>query len=238
MPDGGTFQISVRRGLTYQTLPSIPAHESGDDWVQVTLSDSGVGMSKEVMQHIFEPLFTTKRTGGIGLGLAVSHQIMSQHAGLILVDSEEGRGSRFHLLLRAANGGQRLAEAGAHVSDRPLRFLLAEDEELVAEGLRILLEDGGHTVEIAANGKAAIEAADRFEPDVMVLDVRLPDIDGTEVFRTVRSRHPALPIIFSTGHADESAVAEYLKMPKVGYILKPYEIEMLIEIAERVVGSE
>lgn len=116
------------------------------------------------------------------------------------------------------------------------RVLLVEDDPAIAVGLTWLLEDEGWLVDVAATGAAAILAIDRLTPDVMVLDVGLPDMEGTEVYEAIVSKLPNLSVVFSTGQLDRKQLDPYLQRPHVGYLLKPYESSALLRAIEQVIA--
>jgi two-component system cell cycle sensor histidine kinase/response regulator CckA len=176
------------------------------------------------------------------LGLAVTHQVVQRHDGEIFVESEIGVGTTFHLFLPLAAANDRatvlMAEPGGEPPDAStcapgtgsaVRVLLVEDDPAVSTGLCALLELEGIEVSVASSGREAIECLARGLPDVMVLDVGLPDIDGKEVYRTVMRIHPGLPVIFSTGHADRGQLDELSPDEAVFYLLKPFDADLLIE---------
>jgi PAS domain S-box-containing protein len=216
MRDGGELSVRVR-----EAQPGYIANPS--KFVQITVSDTGTGMPPEVLAHMFEPLFTTK-ANGTGLGLAVTHQLVTRHGGFIAAESVVGEGSSFHIFLPKA------AEAAATATTTPLpnvavrRLLIVDDEELIAVGLFGLLADAGFETTIASTGAAALDALDAFAPELVLLDIGLPDLDGTEVARRIHARRPKLPVIFMTGHGDARGDA---------MLQKPFELDELLQrIAE------
>jgi two-component system cell cycle sensor histidine kinase/response regulator CckA len=195
--------------------------------------DTGSGMSEETLRHAFEPLFTTKKNG-TGLGLAVTHQIVLRHGGEIFIESALGAGTTFHLFLPLRESEEEpvaIAEAGGVVPHpvASLRILLVEDDPLVAAGLIDLLENERFSVTLARTGTEALEAVRNDLPDAVLLDVGLPDMDGTTVYAAMAILHPGLPVIFSTGHGDRTQLEEVLALPNVSYLLKPYETEALLQ---------
>jgi len=225
MTGPGTLRIEVDRatppGLTLITP---------DRFVAVSVSDSGAGMSEETRKRVFEPLFTTKKGRGTGLGLAVVHQIVTAHGGYVFAESRPGEGTTFtmFLALTAApppDGEQALLPV--HHADA-LRVLLIEDDETVAAGTiaMLSLEDNIETATVTS-GAAAADAVERFDPTVVILDVGLPDADGREVFAALRERWPSLPVIFSTGHAETSGIGS--EAGRVRVLQKPYEIGALLQ---------
>ena len=204
--------------------------------VGITVRDYGPGLPPASIGHIFEPLFTTKRTG-TGLGLSVARQIVTRHGGAIEVENAAAGGAEFRIVLPAAEGPEDVATPSPQVPAAERRFhriLLVEDDELVASGLSTLLELEGLTVHVLDQGIPVIEAIEAFQPDAVILDLTLPDIEGTEVFRRLRERWPRLPVIFSTGHGGEAELASELERGRVELLQKPYGVTELLSALQRV----
>jgi two-component system cell cycle sensor histidine kinase/response regulator CckA len=237
MPGGGTLSISVIREARDARLPFALSGRP-DTFAHFIVRDTGSGMSEETLRHIFEPLFTTKKNG-TGLGLPVAHQVVQLHGGEMFVESMLDFGTTFHIFLPLADSGAVAPEveealppiAGRHV-------LLVEDDRTVATGLVAVLELEGLRVDVVETGADAIRALDRILPDVVVLDVGLPDMDGTAVYDAIAAKMPNLPVIFSTGHADRAMLDSVLELPNVGYLLKPYQSNILLRAIEDVLPSD
>ena len=222
MPAGGTLSIAVERD-------GRRAH--------IRVQDSGCGMSEDVVRQIFEPLYTTKRNG-TGLGLSVTHTVITRHGGEISAVSAPGAGTCFHILIPLADceavGPADEAKGTAPGVHPSRRLLLVEDEPAVAAGLAIALEDEGFEVQTVGTAAAVPHAVATFAPDVVVLDVGLPDADGSEVYQGLSVSDPSLPVIFSTGHGDQAKLEQYLQNEHVGFLLKPYELQTLLDVIDRV----
>lgn len=240
MPGGGRISMEVRREPAGAQFP-FGIVEAPERFAHFIVRDSGCGIAHGTLQHIFEPLYTTKPSG-TGLGLAVTHQVVHRHGGEIFVESEVGRGTTFHIFLPLAaddiGAAVVIAEAGGEVAEESVhhartraavRVLLVEDDPSVSAGISALLELEGLEVDVASSGNEAIERVSHSRPDVMVLDVGLPDMEGTEVYRKVMRIHPELPVIFSTGHADRGKLDELSAGREVFYLLKPFDIDVLID---------
>ncbi|HEX9458956.1 MAG TPA: response regulator [Thermoanaerobaculia bacterium] len=119
-------------------------------------------------------------------------------------------------------------------SEESLRLLLVEDDDLVAAGLTTLLDLEGFAVLTIGRGLAVVEAIKSFKPDVVILDLTLPDVDGIEVFRRLRKRWPDLPVVFSTGDGSCVDLAAELKSGRVELLRKPYEIKDLLNALRRI----
>jgi PAS domain S-box-containing protein len=207
--------LNARDAMPDGGTVSIAARRDGR-FVHVTVRDTGGGMSEETLRHIFEPLFTTKCTG-TGLGLAVAHQVVQRHGGEIFAESTPGAGTTFHLFVPIA----------------ARRLLIVDDDAAVVAGLAALLELEGIEVDAAGSGAAAIEHLRATRPDVVLLDVGLPDIDGIETYTRIAADDPALPVIFSTGHGETERLRG-IERSHVIALRKPYDVGTLLDAIERV----
>jgi PAS domain S-box-containing protein len=223
MHGNGALVISARQTRRWAGLDD----KTGLGFVHFVIDDTGPGISDEIAARIFEPLFTT-RPSGTGLGLAIVHDVVRKHGGLISAEGDRA-GARFHLVLPAA------ACDGVASVDSPeawpqsiRRVLIVEDEEAVADALTLLLEMDGLVVKVVDRGSEATAAIAAFDPDLVILDVGLPDMPGTVVFEHIRREHPTLPVLFSTGHAPELEHEMTRLSGPVGHVLKPFDAATLI----------
>jgi two-component system, cell cycle sensor histidine kinase and response regulator CckA len=231
MPDGGMLTVEANDLGADASFPfGVVPHP--ERFVQISISDTGKGMPRDVMERIFEPLFTTRQSGGTGLGLAVAHQVMTQHEGYIFVESELGQGSTFHLFLpkAPAPAAKRFRDTAGNRTPASRKVLLIDDEEMIIEGITALLEQDGIEVESIGSGFEAAETIDRFQPDLVVLDLGLPDMDGSEVYLRIRELDRLLPVIFATGHGDRQLLHDFLKDPRTRFLQKPFEVTDLLEM--------
>lgn len=243
MADGGRIGISV------DPVSSRPKFDFGtlqhpERYAHFIVEDSGHGMSPETLRHIFEPLFTTKKNG-TGLGLPVTRHVVTRHGGELFVESAPGVGTKFHLFIPLADRGERAADTAADGGrGKPRaararayqRVLVVEDERPVASGIAALLELEGVDAKIVETGRDVLPAIADWKPDAIVLDIGLPDIDGTKVFASIAREYPLMPVVFSSGHGDESQLEEHLAQPNVAFLLKPYDIDTLLATLDRVVS--
>jgi two-component system cell cycle sensor histidine kinase/response regulator CckA len=231
MPSGGTLMVQASQPPADSVFAfGIVAHP--EQFIQISVSDTGHGINSEVIQNIFEPLFTTKKSGGTGLGLAVAHQVLTQHGGYIFAESAVGRGTTFHLFLPKGVRSCDQASEIPNPSPRPdgRTLLMIEDEQLIVEGISALLSCDGMNVVAVSTGGEAVAAVARFHPDVVLLDFGLPDMDGSEVFTLLRKLHPLLPVIFATGHGDRRAIHDGLADGRTRFLQKPFEVATLLEL--------
>jgi PAS domain S-box-containing protein len=233
MPSGGKISLILsdhrdQRQFPFGTVPK--------GMVLLAVRDNGSGMIPEVRQSIFEPLFTTKRSG-TGLGLAVAQQVIDRHRGAIHVESAPGQGTTFFILLQAATEAAAKSVEKRQQTTSVQRILLVEDEPIVASGIAALLEGEGIEVRTVERGGDAPDAAESFRPDVVILDLSLPDMNGLDVYVALKTISPDLPIIFSSGHGDQAALEQQIDSSTVAFLRKPYELEALLETLQKVIAN-
>ncbi|MFN2442809.1 MAG: PAS domain S-box protein, partial [Thermoanaerobaculia bacterium] len=235
---GGLIELALETTPGGTTFPfgHVPAQYA--EYAHITLRDSGKGMEPDVVQHAFEPFFTTKRKG-TGLGLAIAHKLLSAQGGLLFVESALGEGTTFHAFLpRIEPPPEKAGPLATAAQNSPAgiyRILLVEDDPTVAAGIVASLEFEGSVVELVGTGRGALEALERSTPDVVILDVGLPDMDGAEVCRRIAERWPSLPVLFSTGHGDPSRLEDLLAVSHRSFLMKPYSLEDLHAALTRII---
>ncbi len=217
----------------------VRVHSNGSDAV-LQVSDSGVGMSADLVAKVFE-LFTqgsetSRRAGGLGIGLAVVRRLIEQQGGGVEAHSDgPGRGSTFLVRLPRVDApiGDKSAEAASDASRHKRRVLLVEDNEDAREAVRLLLEAAGHIVHVVETGQAALEAAEHFEPDVGLVDIGLPDCDGYEVARRLRTKlGAAIRLIALTGYGQPEDRRRVFEAGFDAHLIKPVDPNELPRILE------
>jgi len=213
-------------------------------YVCVTVADTGVGMDAETLKRIFDPFFTTKDVGsGSGLGLASAYGIVKNHGGFIEAKSAPGEGSSFRFYLPVSKKKVKkekvIPEAIAKADET---VLLVDDENMIIEVGREILEYLGYSVITAGSGREAIEiinqshSLDRKEnetavagvkPDLVILDMIMPDMDGGVVFDAIRNISPEIKVILSSGYSENGKVNEVMKRGCNGFIQKPFNLNQL-----------
>ena len=220
MPDGGT--------LTFETYA-----EGSSVCARVT--DTGIGMSDDVQENIFEPLFTTKGEQGTGMGLAASYGIIQEHEGNIEVASEPGEGTTFTLSFPPADESEPEPEEPTEetVDNENVRVLVVDDEEMVRSIVTQLLTLNDHEVDRASSGAEALATFEANRYDIVFTDFGMPEMTGAELAKKLHEIQPDLPIILLTGYTDtETAVDE------VNDILsKPFKLEELEATIQKFVIS-
>jgi PAS domain S-box-containing protein len=206
-------------------------------WLEVR--DTGPGIAPEVRDHIFEPFFTTKPPGvGTGLGLSLCQSIVESHGGRIGVESAPGQGASFRVELPVAAPEPTVALT-AEVEVAPAiqgkRILVVDDESGIAGVVAEALQLDGHTVETVAEGKAALEKLQKQDYDVILSDIRMPELDGPGLYRALEERHPHLlqRIIFLTGDTLSPGTREFLEQTGVPCLSKPFALSDVRDIVQR-----
>jgi PAS domain S-box-containing protein len=228
MPDGGTLTLETRNITLDEEYTRMHLGVQTGDYVRLSVSDTGCGMSPEVQARLFEPFFTTKEMGkGTGLGLSVVYGIVKGHDGFINVYSQEGRGSTFHVYLPAIEWA--VEEGEVEVSDLPTgteTILVVDDEEAVRELGQGVLERCGYTVLMAEDGIQALEVyqGHRGEIALVVLDVVMPQMGGQECLRRLREMDPQAKVLISTGYTAKSLAQELMAEGALGVMEKPFRI--------------
>jgi PAS domain S-box-containing protein len=198
-------------------------------YVQLSVTDSGVGMDSATRERIFEPFFTTKGKGqGTGLGLATVHGIVRQSGGWIWVYSELGRGTTFKIFLPRIAGSAALAPPDAGLAGSDLRgsetLLLVEDQEAVRRFSTLVLSSYGYHVLDASDGAAALAlaAAHPGPIELLVTDVEMPGMSGREVAERLTALRPSIKVLYSSGYTEDVVVRRGVLRPGVSYLAKPF----------------
>ena len=243
----GSILISTRQTvLSAEFCCQHPWAREGS-FVVLGVSDSGAGMDAETRRRMFEPFFTTKEVGkGTGLGLATVYGIVKQHDGFLHVLSEPGAGTTFEVYLpatAATNPG--VKGAPGESTDRRARIVLvAEDDEMVRELNRRILEEAGYRVLTAADGREAVEIfrSHAGEISLALLDVVMPKLGGFEVNNRIRAINPSVPVLFCSGYSSEAIRVQFIRDKSVQVIRKPHSPHVLLErvreaLAEQPTGA-
>ena len=241
MPDGGKLMIETANApLRRPATGDLSA--TTVECVQLTVTDTGCGMSPETLNHIFEPFFTTKQQGkGTGLGLATVYGIVKQSGGHVAVDSEVGKGTQFTVYLPLAF--ENFSSVEVNTSAQPQQgsetVLLAEDDDMVRQLTRDILELSGYTVLEAGNGRAAIELAQNHgEPiHLLLTDVVMPQINGRQLAEQLMRVYPSLKVLYISGHLGDTVSPESLIGPASGFLEKPFTPEALTSKVRELLDS-
>jgi CheY-like chemotaxis protein len=238
MPNGGQLTISTM--VMDMDRQFIRAHGFGSvgRYALLSVTDNGSGMTEEVRQRIFDPFFTTKEVNkGTGLGLSIIHGIIRQHGGFITCYSEPGIGTTFNIYLPLHKG--RTEQEAAQETDRPAggseTVLLAEDDEMVRNFVRTVLESAGYRVIEAVNGQNAVQkfADNRTDVNLLILDLIMPRLNGRDAYNEIRSIDPDVRVVFTSGYSADVTNIPELITNGYDFIAKPVRpAELLKKVRE------
>jgi nitrogen-specific signal transduction histidine kinase/CheY-like chemotaxis protein len=219
MPETGTLTLRTRN--------------VDDISVEVRVEDTGTGMPKEVLERALDPFFTTKEMGkGTGLGLSMVYTAVKAHQGQMEILSEPAMGTIVRLLFPACAPAAP-ASAGvdgppSETSPRTLNVLLVDDDELIQNSMETVLQTLGHAVVSSLSGEAALAIIEAgFEPDVVILDMNMPGFGGSGTLPRLRAMLPDVPVLLSTGRADQTALDLAEAHPHVTLLPKPFSFAKL-----------
>jgi len=226
MPQGGRLEVSCR---------------NDGEQVMAAVADTGVGMTEGVRQNIFDPFFSTKGASGMGLGMSVVYGIVTRHGGTINVETALGRGTTFTLAFKATR--ERHAPAagsdGAALPQllRPGRILVVDDEPDVAAVVKDVLMMAGHEVDTAISGTVALQMIRLTAYDLVFTDLGMPDMSGWDVAEKINAVKPGLTVALVTGWGTSLDEAEAGKRGISAVVHKPFEIDELLAIAQRLLSK-
>jgi signal transduction histidine kinase/CheY-like chemotaxis protein len=222
--DGGRIAISTRR--------------EGEK-VLVAVSDDGPGIPPGVAEKVFDPFFTTKEQGkGTGLGLSISYGIVREHGGQIYYETEQGKGSTFYVelpVMAAEHEAQGEPEAAYQQPSTRLpikRVLVVDDEEVICDLVSELLGNKGYTVDRAVSAKMALDKISGAPYDLVLCDVRMPGMDGSQLYEEVRKTRPevARRFVFATGDVIGQQTQDFLEASGTEWLSKPFTSDELLDV--------
>jgi CheY-like chemotaxis protein len=227
MVDGGILKIEAKKNKTE---------------VRVTVSDNGAGIDEEALKNIFDPFFTTKEVGeGTGLGLSITHGIVEEHKGRISVKSKPGKGTVFTVSFPIADDFDRVE------SDSPLnirrgsgeKILIVDDEPDVLKSLENLVKSIGYEVVLASSGGQAVAQYKTIKPDVVLLDWKMPVMDGAACAQRIFEHDPAARIVIISGYQETSVdvIDPNLKNNIKEFVTKPCDLRQLSKVIESALSS-
>ncbi|MDX1423989.1 MAG: PAS-domain containing protein, partial [Kiloniellales bacterium] len=218
------------------------AFDAGQDQLEITVSDTGPGIPEDIRSRIFEPFFTTKSFGvGTGIGLAVSLGIVQSHGGSLEASDAPDGGARFTLRLppsaeaaAAAGAGPETAAAGG-----PCRVLVVDDEPEVSDMLAEILSMDGHEIEVASSGNAAMRILAERSVDVVLSDMRMPDLDGPGLYLRIKNAYPELlgRVVFITGDTLGPANRAFLERTGLPHLEKPLLPDQVRQVVHEVLAG-
>ncbi len=241
MPEGGVVHVTAENvQLDEENGLSLAA----GNYVRLAVRDEGIGISKENLNRIFDPYFTTKPKG-VGLGLATSYAAVKRHDGLITAESGVGVGTVFYVYLPASKKQADPLQAGSRAARLGEgRILVMDDEELVRDLAKEMLKNLGYQPAEAWDGQQAVHAYQRSAEegtpfDAVILDLTVPGgIGGVEALKALRSLNPELKAIVSSGYSNDPVMAEFTTYGFNGVLVKPYSLAAMSEVLQQVINGE
>jgi two-component system, cell cycle sensor histidine kinase and response regulator CckA len=229
MPSGGRLEVATAN-VTIDEDDAIEPEARPGSYVVIRVTDTGIGMDDETRRRAFEPFFTTKaEKEGSGLGLSSVYGTVAQSGGFVLLETEVDVGTTFSLYLPVA---------AAPVEARARTILLAEDEEIVRDLTTQILKNAGYDVLAAGDGTEALVLYEEHRDDIdgVVTDIVMPGLGGRGLARQIREHDTELPIVFISGHHEETP--ETLQLGTGAALLqKPFSVDALVDAVGRLVGA-
>ncbi|MFC1493506.1 PAS domain S-box protein [candidate division KSB1 bacterium] len=230
MPEGGTILFKTENiEITKESSKKQPQLGMGK-YIMISIVDTGVGMSDEIRKNIFEPFFTTKGEGkGTGLGLAMVYGIVKNHDGHIEVDSEVGKGTTFRIYFPASDKELEEVPEEVEIIYGNETVLVIDDEEDVRSFTKTLLEKIGYKVITAKDGFEGIDIffIKKDKIDLVLLDMIMPKMTGINTFEQLKSIDPDIKVLVVSGHSKEGQAEEILRKGAMGFVQKPFSLEIL-----------
>lgn len=241
MPEGGELSLETKN-VTAAVMRDRPYTPKPGHYVMLVVKDTGVGIDKGIMERIFEPFFTTKGLArGTGLGLASVYGVVKGHGGYIDVESEAGHGATFYIYLPALKD-ERIEQRRlpSHIIQGTETVLFIDDEKMVLDTGRQMLEKLGYKVFVAKSGLEALGILDEHEGRIhlVVLDMVMPDIGGGETFDRIKKMDPNVKVLLSSGYGIDGQATEILGRGCNGFIQKPFNIVDLSQKIRQILDEQ
>jgi signal transduction histidine kinase len=243
MPDGGKIVVETENVIFDKEYCKTHLGAVPGEYVLLSFSDTGCGMDKETVEHIFEPFYTTKETGkGTGLGLAMVYGIVKSHDGHIMCYSEPGKGTTFKIYFPAIDSAVSSGLSVERKEEMPggnETILLVDDEEAILDVARNMLERFGYTAITAESGEKAIEIykAQKERIDLVILDLGMPGIGGHKCLKELLKIDSRIKVIIASGYLKIEKVKETVESGASGFIGKPYQLSGMLKKVREVLGD-
>lgn len=232
---GGTLKLTLDNKFIRSNITNRYSGLNPGQYLKISVSDTGPGISPDIIEKIFEPYYTTKGPGeGTGMGLAMVHGIVKKYQGNITVESQSGKGTIFHILIPTIDAElSPIVKEQADIPGGKERILIVDDEKVIADVMQQILEKLGYTVTVRTSSIEALEAfrdnPDKF--DLVITDMTMPNMTGKELTKRLMSIKPDIPIILCTGFSEQINEKEAKWMGIDAFVMKPIHIH---EIAKAV----
>jgi CheY-like chemotaxis protein len=240
MPASGKVVIKANNMSAQETQAILDSHVQPGEYVMLSVTDTGAGMTPEVMEHAFEPFFTTKAFGkGTGLGLSTVHGFMNQSGGYITIDSEAGKGTTVNLYFPKHQAASDAPAANTSATAFPaadnkrpankrLTVVVVDDEPTVRTMLTEMLQQFGHDSLAAADAPDGLRTLESTaHVDLLITDIGLPGgMNGRQLANAARRLHPNLKVLLITGYAEQSVIGKEALPPGMQLLIKPFAMDI------------
>jgi PAS domain S-box-containing protein len=231
---------AMRETVGPRTLTVSTRFDAASARVRLDVADTGPGIAPEVQARLFEPFFTTKPPGqGTGLGLSLCRGIVEEHGGEIRVESAPGRGAAFQVELPVTQVRAAATPTPSRSSPRECRILVVDDEPTITSVLADMLGLDGHVVDTASTGRAALDRLRERSYDLILSDLRMPELDGPGFYREAEHRHPGVSrrFVFLTGDVLNDTLRRFLEETGVPSVSKPFTLAEIRQAIRQVLPS-
>jgi len=228
MPSGGSLTLATRNvHLSQADCDRFPYPINPGNFIEVFVTDTGIGMDRDTMAHIFEPFFTTKgQNGGTGLGLAAVYGTIKDHGGYIDVSSKPSQGTIFKLGIPVLESGELEEETFTVATDISGQgcILVVDDEPLVLNTMEAILRSLGYETLRAVNGREALTvfSSHAGKIDLVILDMIMPELNGEQTYRELIKIKPEVRVIISSGYLQEHNISDLMELGILGVLQKPF----------------
>ena len=227
MPQGGELYLKTSMVSLNDSFCRPYAAATGC-YANISVADTGLGIDKDALERIFDPFFTTKDKGrGTGLGLASVYGIVTNHDGIVTVESEPGLGTTFNIYLPISNQEvKRTPQTIGGIISGSETILLVDDEDMIVEVGKAMLEKLGYRAVVAKDGEKAVDIVYKAHGniDLIILDLVMPGLDGGATFDIIRNKYPHIPVLLSSGYSIDGAAREIMGRGCNGFIQKPFKL--------------
>jgi two-component system, cell cycle sensor histidine kinase and response regulator CckA len=242
MPAGGTLVLETMNVFLDEEYARTHLEARPGPYVLVSVSDTGHGMNKETLEHIFEPFYTTKTAGkGTGLGPAMVYGIVKQHGGQVRCYSEPGHGTTFKVYLPALVGENSQGEVMSEettLTGGTETILLVDDQELVRDLGKRILEGAGYTVLTAGDGTEALDMYKREEEiSLVILDLIMPKMGGRQCLEELLKVDPKTRVLIASGFSQNGKTRETVETGAKGLLSKPYRMGEMLQSVRKVLDE-
>jgi len=242
MPDGGRLVFETKNVILDEEYCKTHLEAQPGEYVMLMVSDTGHGIEKEALEHIFEPFYSTKKPGeGTGLGLAMVHGIVKQNRGFINCYSEPGVGTTFKIYLPTLDLGTKsdVETSGVTPAFGTETILLVDDEELIRDLGQRHLSRAGYTVLTALNGQEALEIYERQRADIslVLLDLIMPEMGGRECLEELLRIDPQVKVLIASGFSVNGPTRDAIEGGARGFVSKPFDMKRLLQTVRKVLDE-